>query len=143
MQRALFGQSNLAMPSRYLQEIPADLIEWRENQAGIGGVPRAVGSGGYGSGGYGSGSGGSGSRWRDPEALPERPKTEWANRVTNKMRDNGDLELNAGDRIRHADFGDGTVNQVTGEGAKRVAHCTFDRAGAKKLLIKVAPIEKI
>ena len=143
MQRALFGQSNLAMPSRYLQEIPADLIDWRENQAGLGGVPRAVGSSGYGSGGYGSGSSGSGSRWREPEALPERPKTEWANRVTNKMRDNGDLELNAGDRIRHADFGDGTVNQVTGEGAKRVAHCTFDRAGAKKLLIKVAPIEKI
>jgi DNA helicase-2/ATP-dependent DNA helicase PcrA len=133
MQRALFGQSNLAMPSRYLQEIPTELIEWRENQAGLGGVPRAVGSSGY----------GSTSRWREPEALPERPKTEWANRVTNKMRDNGDLELVAGDRIHHADFGDGTVNQVTGEGAKRVAHCTFDRAGAKKLLIKVAPIEKI
>jgi DNA helicase-2/ATP-dependent DNA helicase PcrA len=143
MQRAMFGQTNLAMPSRYLQEIPADLIDWRESQAGIGGVGRAIGGGaGYGSGGYASRSG-STSGWREPDALPERPKTEWANRVTNKMRDNGDLELAAGDRIRHADFGDGRVNEVTGEGAKRVAHCTFDRAGNKKLLIKVAPIEKI
>jgi len=143
MQRAMFGQTNLAMPSRYLQEIPADLIEWRESQAGIGGVGRAIGSGaGYGAGGSGSRSG-STSGWREPDTLPERPKTEWANRVTNKMRDNGDLELAAGDRIRHSDFGDGRVNEVTGEGAKRVAHCTFDQAGNKKLLIKVAPIEKI
>ena len=141
MQRAMFGQTNLAMPSRYLQEIPADLIDWRESQAGIGGAGRAIG-GGYGSGGYSS-RGSSTSGWSEPNALPERPKTEWANRVTNKMRDNGDLELAAGDRIRHADFGDGRVNEVTGEGAKRVAHCTFDRAGNKKLLIKVAPIEKI
>jgi DNA helicase-2/ATP-dependent DNA helicase PcrA len=35
------------------------------------------------------------------------------------------------------------VNQVTGEGNKRVAHVQFDSAGAKKLLIKIAPIEKI
>ncbi|WP_347293571.1 hypothetical protein, partial [Aurantimicrobium sp.] len=48
-----------------------------------------------------------------------------------------------GDRISHADFGEGTVNQVTGEGAKRVAHVKFDSAGAKKLLIKIAPIEKL
>jgi DNA helicase-2/ATP-dependent DNA helicase PcrA len=72
-----------------------------------------------------------------------KPKTEWANRVTNKIRDNGELELAVGDRISHADFGDGTVNQVTGEGAKKVAHVQFDTAGAKKLLIKIAPIEKL
>jgi DNA helicase-2/ATP-dependent DNA helicase PcrA len=35
------------------------------------------------------------------------------------------------------------VSQVTGEGTKRVAHVMFEAAGAKKLLIKIAPIEKI
>ena len=123
MQRALFGQANVAMPSRYLQEIPPELIDWRESMMSIG-SSRSITA-------------------PSERSFAERPKTDWANRVTNKMRDNGDLELNAGDRIRHSDFGEGTVNQVTGEGAKRVAHCTFDRAGAKKLLIKVAPIEKI
>ncbi len=68
---------------------------------------------------------------------------KFPNRVTAKMRDNGDLELAAGDRIRHVDFGDGRVDAVTGEGAKRIAHVRFDSAGQKKLLIKVAPIEKI
>ena len=59
------------------------------------------------------------------------------------MRDNGEMELVPGDRIRHDDFGEGRVDMVTGEGAKRVAHVRFDRAGQKKLLIKIAPIEKL
>jgi DNA helicase-2/ATP-dependent DNA helicase PcrA len=70
-------------------------------------------------------------------------KTEWANRVTGTVRDNGDLTLEAGDRIRHVDFGEGRVTQVTGEGTKRVAHVNFEASGQKKLLIKIAPIEKL
>ena len=156
MSRAQFGQTNSALPSRYLQEIPAALMDWRQspgNGAGFGSDGRGLsssgrfgaGSGGYGRSGTSSESNGWGTTeggWNSLEAAP-RPKAEWANRITNKVRDNGDLELAAGDRIRHADFGDGSVSQVTGEGAKRVAHVKFDAAGAKKLLIKIAPIEKI
>lgn len=153
MSRAQFGEVNVAMPSRYLQEIPVELIDWKQspgmaNSRG-GTQPRALnarrdgfsgGSGGYG----GSGFRGSSSE-RVPAGLPPapKPKTEWANRITAQVRDNGDLTLEAGDRIRHVDFGDGRVNQVTGEGTKRIAHVQFDTSGAKKLLIKVAPIEKI
>ena len=36
-------------------------------------------------------------------------------------------ELAPGDRIRHDDFGDGRVNAVTGEGAKRIAQCSSRR----------------
>ena len=59
------------------------------------------------------------------------------------MRDNGDLELDAGDRISHLDFGEGRVIAVTGVGPRRIAEVQFDTAGRKKLLIKVAPIDKI
>jgi len=156
MSRAQFGQTNSALPSRYLQEIPAELMDWRQspgNGAGFGSDGRGLsgsgrfgaGSGGYRRSGTSSESNGWGTTeggWNSLEA-PTRPKAEWANRITNKVRDNGDLALAAGDRIRHADFGDGSVSQVTGEGAKRVAHVKFDAAGAKKLLIKIAPIEKI
>jgi DNA helicase-2/ATP-dependent DNA helicase PcrA len=141
MTRAQFGEVNVAMPSRYLQEIPASLIDWKQspgmaNSRG-GTQPRALNARRDG-GGFGSRSG-------TPGQLPPapKPKTEWANRITAQVRDNGDLTLNAGDRIRHVDFGDGRVNQVTGEGTKRIAHVQFDTSGAKKLLIKVAPIEKI
>jgi DNA helicase-2/ATP-dependent DNA helicase PcrA len=141
MTRAQFGEVNVAMPSRYLQEIPATLIDWKQspgvaNSRG-GTQPRALNARRDG-GGFGSRSG-------TPGQLPPapKPKTEWANRVTAQVRDNGDLTLNPGDRIRHVDFGDGRVNQVTGEGTKRIAHVQFDSSGAKKLLIKIAPIEKI
>lgn len=73
----------------------------------------------------------------------ERPKTEWTSRVTSTVRDNGDLTLAAGDRIRHVDFGDGKVTAVTGSGAKSVAEVQFESAGRKRLLIKISPIEKI
>ncbi|MEG0362184.1 MAG: ATP-dependent helicase, partial [Aurantimicrobium sp.] len=105
MSRAQFGQTNVAMPSRYLQEIPSELIEWRQSPGSVNGrdgyqsrALNARGSrydGGFGSselGGWGSTEGG----WNSLEATP-KPKTEWANRVTNKIRDNGDLELVAGD----------------------------------------------
>ena len=65
------------------------------------------------------------------------------NRIPAKVRDNGDMQLGPGDRIAHDDFGEGRVDAVTGEGAKRVAHVRFDKVGAKKLLIKIAPIEKL
>jgi DNA helicase-2/ATP-dependent DNA helicase PcrA len=32
---------------------------------------------------------------------------------------------------------------VTGDGAKRIAEVMFDGVGKKKLLIKIAPIEKL
>ena len=146
MTRAQFGETAVAMPSRYLQEIPAELIDWLQSPGmatSRGGTePRALNAS------RGGSSYRAGSRWNGDATFgipagPPRPKTEWANRVTGQVRDNGDLELVPGDRIRHTDFGEGRVNQVTGEGAKRVAHVQFEAAGPKKLLIKIAPIEKI
>lgn len=157
MTRAQFGEVSVAMPSRFLQEIPAELIDWRQSPGDVnsrGGMQsralnarRPGGSGGYGSSGSG---GGSGDRFA-PRALPKRDglkplstaMDKFPNRVTGKVRDNGDLDLAAGDRIRHDDFGEGKVEAITGEGAKRIAHVRFDTAGQKKLLVKIAPIEKL
>ncbi|RFA10029.1 ATP-dependent DNA helicase PcrA [Subtercola boreus] len=149
MTRAQFGETAVAMPSRYLQEIPAELIDWRQSPGmatSRGGTqPRALNASRPG-GGFNSRSAVRASdslSFRDADAAASRPKAEWPNRVTAQVRDNGNLELQAGDRIRHVDFGEGRVNAVTGEGTKRVAHVQFDSAGAKKLLIKIAPIEKL
>ncbi|MEN2740456.1 UvrD-helicase domain-containing protein [Microbacterium sp. X-17] len=136
MTRAQFGEVSVAMPSRFLQEIPAELIDWRQSPGDVnsrGGMrSRAL-----------NGRSGSGSRDLPPLAPKSTSLERFPNRIPAKIRDNGDLELAAGDRIRHDDFGEGRVDAVTGEGAKRVAHVRFDKAGAKKLLIKVAPIVKL
>lgn len=153
MTRAQFGEVSVAMPSRFLQEIPSDLIDWRQSPGDVnsrGGTQsralnaRRPGGGPGGSGGFGGGS----KRYGDdlvplPRREPSASVERFANRIPAKLRDNSDLELAAGDRIRHDDFGEGRVDMVTGEGAKRIAHVRFDTAGAKKLLIKVAPIRKL
>ncbi|QEE62280.1 AAA family ATPase [Salinibacterium sp. dk2585] len=162
MTRAQFGDVNVAMPSRYLQEIPADLIEWRQspgmaNSRG-GTQPRAlnarrdaIGSGSTSRGfdrGGGSGYGFSGGPSATALARAARKaeageKTQWANKVTGTVRDNGDLKLAVGDRVRHDDFGEGRVSSVTDNGAKSIAEIQFDTAGRKRLLVKIAPIEKL
>jgi len=150
MTRAQFGEVSVAMPSRFLQEIPAELVDWRQSPGDVnsrGGMQsRALNAR---RGGFGGGSGG-GDRFgvkplapRDSLKPLSTSMDKFPNKVTGKVRDNGDLELVAGDRIRHDDFGEGRVDAVTGEGAKRIAHVRFDSAGLKKLLIKIAPIQKL
>lgn len=150
MTRAQFGEVTVAMPSRFLQEIPPELLHWRQSPGDVnsrgGTQSRALNA----RRGSGSGFGGSGGGRRYGDDLVPLARREpsgnlerFANKIPAKVRDNGDLELVPGDRIRHDDFGEGRVDAVTGEGAKRVAHVRFDSAGPKKLLIKIAPIEKL
>jgi DNA helicase-2/ATP-dependent DNA helicase PcrA len=150
MTRAQFGEVTVAMPSRFLQEIPPELIDWRQSPGDVNsrgrGSGRALG-GGYGGGGFSgggrSGGAGGGNRYGSDLVPTSTALDRFPNRVPARVRDNGDLELASGDRVRHDDFGEGRVDAVTGEGARRVAHIRFDTVGAKKILIKIAPIEKI
>lgn len=144
MTRAQFGEVTVAMPSRFLQEIPAELIDWRQSPGDVnsrgGSQSRALNARRPG-GGWGGPS--SGKRYGDDLVPTSTAIDRFANKIPAKVRDNGDMVLAPGDRIRHDDFGEGRVDAVTGEGAKRVAHVRFDMAGPKKLLIKIAPIEKL
>lgn len=143
MTRAQFGEVTVAMPSRFLQEIPVGLIDWRQSPGDVnsrGGLQSRALNARRGPGGARPGEG---ARFGDALVPKSNALDKFANRIPAKVRDNGDLELAPGDRIRHDDFGEGRVDAVTGEGAKRVAHVRFDTAGAKKLLIKIAPIEKL
>ncbi|KAM9866427.1 ATP-dependent DNA helicase UvrD1 [Leucobacter aridicollis] len=180
--RATFGDIAVAMPSRFLQEIPENLIEWRQSPGevtGRGGTAsralnagRAPGAGGSSGASwsrnrdsqvsFGAGSAGGSSaavsepasgnmqsaldKWRERKRLAKEAQAAgggFPNTIVGNIRDNGDLELALGDRIRHDEYGEGRVNAVTGAGSKRVAHVTFDSVGERKLLVKLAPIEKL
>lgn len=119
--RATYGDIVSCTPSRFLNEIPAGLIDWKESQR------RSL----------------TPSFTTTSWNPPVKPKTEWTGALTREVRDNADLELVPGDQIRHDDFGQGRVLAVTGEGAKRIAEVQFQSAGKKKLLIKIAPISKL
>lgn len=136
MSRSTFGETDAATPSRFLNEIPADLIRWKESGASRSAYRPSIADGqGYGSG-YSIGSGGGVSSVR------EKPKTQFPGAISS-VRDNGDLELAAGDMIEHADFGRGKVIAVSGKHPRQAAEIHFGSGGIKKLLVKVAPITKL
>ena len=127
LSRSLYGESEASTPSRYLQEIPTHLVEWRESGAGRGGVPRAYTSSIAETTGFRS---------------VEKPKTEWAGAITS-VRNNEGLQLAAGDQVQHDAFGKGKVISTQGEGSKQTAEINFGSNGVKRLLVKVAPITKL
>jgi DNA helicase-2/ATP-dependent DNA helicase PcrA len=121
--RSMFGDTEPSTPSRYLQEVPPELIEWRD-------------------------SGAKRSEYRasiaDTQGFRsvDRPKTEWKGAIAS-VRNNVDMVLERGDEVEHADFGRGKVINVTGEGPRATAEINFGQAGVKRLLVRVAPIEKL
>src|SRR5690606_14767637 len=125
MTRAQFGEVSVAMPSRFLQEIPSELLHWRQSPGDVnsrgGSQSRALNAR------RGFGGSGSGKRYGDDlvplaRRQPHGSIEKFANRTPAKVRDNGDHEHAPGDRIRHDDFGESRVELMTDKGAKRGAH---------------------
>jgi DNA helicase-2/ATP-dependent DNA helicase PcrA len=139
--RMLHGQTQYNPPSRFLDEIPSDLMVEAE------GSRRAGARGGGGGGGTyrsASGSSGSGSSGGDePEGLvfgggrggPARdpgPSSTMAH----------ELGLKAGDDVVHRAWGDGVVLSVSGDGDRAEAVVRFAGRGDKRLLLAWAPLER-
>jgi len=52
-------------------------------------------------------------------------------------------EIGRGDRVRHAHWGDGVVEDISGEGDRAEAFIEFSGHGKKRLLLAWAPLEKV
>jgi len=165
--RSAWGTPQEMPPSRFLDDIPAELLDVRR-AATSGERMRASYGGSYGSGSYGSGSYGSGSYgrsrsrdgrdpWGDADtgafgsgrggasAQPAgvRKVTRMGVAPAAKPADDKPvLSLKVGDRIKHATLGAGTVTGIEGEGPRTVARIRFG-LGEKRLLVRMAPMEKI
>lgn len=125
--RSMWGQSSYNPPSRFLQEIPEELIDWKSTGSATAPVAssanRSLSAGRYTSGGRTAASvGRSGSRIRPQREVPE---------------------VAVGDTLSHDSFGLGTVVEVTGSGDKTVAHVDFGSEGTKRLLMRYAPVQKL
>jgi len=170
--RSAWGTPQEMPPSRFLDDIPAELLDVRRAatsgermRASYGG---SYGSGSYGSGSYGSGSYGSGSYGRSRSSAGRDP---WGDADTGAFGsgrggasaqpagvrkvtrmgvapaakpadDKPVLALKVGDRIKHATLGTGTVTGIEGEGPRTVARIRFG-LGEKRLLVRMAPMDKI
>ncbi|WP_169251772.1 UvrD-helicase domain-containing protein [Brevibacterium sp. 'Marine'] len=148
--RSMWGQPQYNPPSRFLSEIPENLINWENTGSFSGGfVSGGFGSGGYGSSGFASGgySGGFGSSRSSGGSSRSRSSASSSTPVAgfpNRIRPNREvISVEVGEKVSHESFGLGTVTEVNGVGDKTVAVVDFGSAGSKRLLLRYAPIDKL
>jgi DNA helicase-2/ATP-dependent DNA helicase PcrA len=116
--RSAWGSPQHNPPSRFLNELPSQLIDWRRTEAAV-------------------------TSWRNTSATTANQ--EWRNRVGfgAKPRIREIPSLVAGDRVLHTTFGMGTVVATSGEQDKPMADVDFGSLGLKRLSVRHAPLEKL
>lgn len=131
--RSAWGQPSYNPPSRFLEEIPDEYVEWKRTgpatpSATMGGLTSGGGSG------FGSGIGASlsSSRAKGPSGF-----------ATRRAKDRPVVALAIGDRVSHDSFGLGTVVGVKGSGDNAEATIDFGGEKPKRLLLRYAPVEKL
>ena len=155
--RSAWGTPQEMPPSRFLDDIPAELLDVRR-AATSGERMRASYGGSYGSGSYGRSRGSDGrDPWGDTDTGAfgsgrggASAQPAGVRKVTRMgvapaaaaTEDKPVLALKVGDRVKHATLGVGTVTGVEGEGPRTVARIRFGMA-EKRLLVRMAPMEKI
>jgi DNA helicase II / ATP-dependent DNA helicase PcrA len=111
--RLTFGSPKYNPGSRFLDEIPSDLIEWKNETRS-------------------KSSSGSSAIRRSRVATTAPP------RATGKK--SSAMVLEVGQRVSHDTFGLGTVVALAGEGDKSEATINFGQYGDKRLLLRYAPV---
>ncbi len=132
--RMLFGQTQYNPPSRFLDEIPSELID---EAPGSRGTSSRKNTSVFGS--SGTRSSGSGSRFAgrdrkiDTALKPRGPVPSGADSVG----------LKVGDDVSHKKWGEGVIINMVGSGDKTEATVNFPSVGEKTLLLAWAPLEKM
>ncbi|RSS60620.1 DNA helicase PcrA [Streptomyces sp. WAC07061] len=136
--RSAWGTPSYNPPSRFLEEIPAEYLQWKRTGAAQKPAGPVRGSG------YGSSSG-KASFGTSPESFlsSSRTKSGPSGFATRRAADKPVIALSVGDRVTHDQFGLGTVMEVRGAGADAQATIDFGDAKPKRLLLRYAPVQKL
>ena len=121
--RSQWGMPAYNPQSRFLDEVPAELMEWRR-----GGPDAPVSTPAPSSGGFGS------APSIQTAALRASSRGSAGKEV---------VVLTPGERVTHDTFGLGTVVSTSGQGDRAEATIDFGSSGTKRLLLRYAPVEKL
>jgi DNA helicase II / ATP-dependent DNA helicase PcrA len=122
--RTLFGRTNMNPPSRFINEIPADLLDGLEPAK----KPSPFGSSSFGS---------------PPASRGAQPQRKAVIRPSASNTGGDDIAWKVGDKAQHGKWGTGTVVSVKGSGEGTELDIAFPKpVGIKRLLAKFAPITK-
>ncbi|CAN5743207.1 DNA helicase PcrA [soil metagenome] len=118
--RSSWGQPMLNPESRFLKEIPQELIDWRRTDVTPSAFSAPVGNAGK----YGT-----------PRPAPGRSAAAARNRPV--------ITLAPGDRVTHDKYGLGRVEEVSGVGESAMSLIDFGSSGRVKLMHNHAPVAKL
>lgn len=121
--RSAWGQPSYNPPSRFLEEIPDQHLEWKRK--GPMAAPAGPTSG------------------ITSSLSSSRSRSGPSGFATRRTSDKQVATLVVGDRVTHDQFGLGTVTAVEGFGDQAKATVDFGDERPKKLLLRYAPVEKL
>jgi len=144
--RASFGAPQYFPPSRFVEEVPADLVEWSRSQTSMATL-RARSDRGSSRSGAWSSMGYGGSQDRDDGNVYSRAGAVSSRKVPPSPPGSGagdasDLGLEVGDRVTHDKFGLGKVVALEGVGRNAVAKVDFG-SEVKRLVLRFNALTKL
>ena len=110
--RMLFGRSQSNMPSRFLKEIPEDLLDSHTGQK------------------------------RQTIYPKSQPKRGFSKRTTSTKKQVSSSDWKVGDKVMHKAWGEGMVSNVNEKNGSVELYIIFKSEGPKRLLAQFAPITK-
>ena len=142
--RLLFGRTNYNRPTRFINEISSDLLEYQ----GLARPANTSFKASYSSGGLAFGQGMSLAQALQDRKRSAAPRTiqssglPFGQFTAGAKSASSEANWSIGDIALHKTWGEGTVLEVSGSGATQELKINFPEVGLKKLLASVAPIEK-
>jgi DNA helicase-2/ATP-dependent DNA helicase PcrA len=138
--RTSWGTPNEFPASRFLEDLPEEVMDWRRRESSTQALRPSWGSG----------------RWSDEQESGERRTPRSSIRTTpstgssgatfgsaTPRRDSDIPVLAVGDQVSHDAYGLGRVIEMEGTGRNAVAKVDFGSAGTKRLLLRYAPVTKL
>jgi DNA helicase II / ATP-dependent DNA helicase PcrA len=126
--RSAWGAPSHNPPSRFIDELPPDLVDWRRTQEDQTSWFRPSRS----------------SQERDSSSVTRRFGSAAARADADRRGQRREVpSLSPGDRVLHDSFGMGNVVALEGSGDRAVASIDFGSQGVKRLLLRYAPVEKL
>ncbi|MBF1693043.1 DNA helicase PcrA [Selenomonas sp.] len=129
-QRTIYGRTEMSRPSRFLAEIPEELVEHKEADFFSGTDLRAPSN-----------------IWSERSTRTERkrymPPQQHTAADGSVIRPDASAAFQAGDAVRHSKWGDGRIVAISGSGEDAELSIAFPGEGIKKFVQKYAPILKL
>lgn len=110
--RMIYGKYESNLQSRFLQEIPDELIDGEVIDINT------------------------------PFSRPKQQAKSTVRQKSRVMTNNSGVSFKVGDKVTHKKFGDGIISNIKGDGDSKELDIVFTSEGPKRLLANFAPIEK-